>query len=62
MFSGFPMYFLLVISLFSDRSSVPVVILIVFAVCAVTIGVVSFFGFVCFVLRFVVCVMISVVC
>jgi hypothetical protein len=41
MFSGFRTYFLLVISLFSDRSSVPVVILFVFVVCGVTLGVVS---------------------
>jgi hypothetical protein len=41
MFSGFRIYFLLVISLFSDHSYVPVVLLLVFVVCGVTLGVVS---------------------
>jgi hypothetical protein len=40
MFSGFRTFFLLVISLLSDRSSVPVALLLVFVVCGVTLGVV----------------------
>jgi hypothetical protein len=36
------MHFLLVRSLFSDRSSVPVALLLVFVVCGVTFVVVSF--------------------
>jgi hypothetical protein len=40
-FSESHTYFLLVIYLFSDCSSVPVVLLLVFVVCGVTLGVVS---------------------
>jgi hypothetical protein len=61
MFSGFRMYFILLISHFSDSSSVPVVLLLVFVVCGVIIGVLSVY--ICFfVLRFVDCVVILVVC
>jgi hypothetical protein len=59
MFSGFRMYFFWVTFLFSDRSSVPVVLLFVFVACGVMFVVVSvLFFLVCFVLRFFVCVVI----